>query len=149
LTTSWLHLSAKLLLAERVALVVGKDEATRTSLFEQTRDAYRLRSEILHHGFDYVTEDNAWLISRIGFQVIAKLIPVSTQINDIGKLITMCTKSKFGGPAFAEGIGPGPATPASSGDAPSWKDLSARASHASLRCKRRKCKRSSDRFSEE
>jgi len=90
------------LLAERVALVVGKGEKTRTSLFEQTRGAYRIRSDIVHHGFDDVTEDDVWLISAIGFQVIVRLIPITVQVNDIGQLITMCTKSKFGGPALGE-----------------------------------------------
>jgi hypothetical protein len=93
------------LLAERVALVVGKDAETRTALFEQTRTAYKLRSDIIHHGFDDVTEDDVWRVSSIGFQVIVRLIPISAQLNDIGQLITMCTKSKFGGPALGEASG--------------------------------------------
>jgi len=93
------------LLAERVALVVGKDAETRTALFEQTRAAYKLRSNIIHHGFDDVTEDDVWRVSAIGFQVIVRLIPMSVQLNDIGQLVKMCTKSKFGGPPFGEASG--------------------------------------------
>jgi hypothetical protein len=93
------------LLAERVALVVGKDAETRTALFEQTRAAYKLRSDIIHHGFDDVTEDDVWRVSAIGFQVIVRLIPMSVQLNDIGQLVKMCTKSKFGGPPFGEASG--------------------------------------------
>lgn len=90
------------LLAERVALVVGKDAQTRTALFKQTRAAYQLRSRIIHDGFDDVTEADVWRVSTIGFQVILRLIPMSAQLNDIGQLITMCAKSKFGGPPFGE-----------------------------------------------
>jgi hypothetical protein len=93
------------LLAERVALVVGKDTETRTTLFEQTRAAYRLRSDIVHHGFDDVTEDDVWHVSTIGFQVIVRLIAMSAQLNDIGEVIAMCTKSKFGGPPLGEASG--------------------------------------------
>jgi hypothetical protein len=88
------------LLAERVALVVGTDEKTRASLFERTGRAYRMRSQIVHNGFDDVTENDVLQVTIIGFQVITRLIPVITQMNDIGQLITMCQKSKFGGPVF-------------------------------------------------
>jgi hypothetical protein len=100
------------LLAERVALVVGKDAESRAALFKQTRAAYKLRSRIIHHGFDDVTEDDVWHVSAIGFQVIVRLIPMSVQLKDIGQLVEMCTKAKFGGPAFGEETGPSPAVPA-------------------------------------
>jgi hypothetical protein len=56
-------------------------------------------------GFDDVTEDDVWRVSAIGFQVVVRLIPMSAQLNDIGHLITMCTRSKFGGPPFGEASG--------------------------------------------
>jgi hypothetical protein len=89
------------LLAERVALIVGEDHKGREWLFKRMQDIYTSRSRIVHSGFSDVTEDDIRLISTIAFQAILRLVPVSDKINDIGKLVQACSKSKFSGPPFS------------------------------------------------
>jgi hypothetical protein len=62
---------------------------------------YDLRSRIVHSGFTDVTEDDVRLVSMIAFYAILRLVPVSSKINDIGKLVQACSKSKFSGPVFS------------------------------------------------
>jgi hypothetical protein len=89
------------LLAERVAIIVGETSDARQRLFKYMEQIYDFRSKIVHSGLADVTEEDLGLVSTIAFQAIARLISVSGNINDIGKLVQACSKSKFSGPPFS------------------------------------------------
>jgi hypothetical protein len=89
------------LLAERVAIIVGETFDARQRLFKYMEHIYDFRSKIVHSGLADVTEDELGLVSMIAFQAILRLISVSSKINDIGKLVLACSKSKFSGPPFS------------------------------------------------
>ncbi len=88
------------LLAERVAIIVGETYEAREELFKQMEHIYYVRSRIVHNGFTDLTEDDLGLVSIIAFQAILRLVSMSKKINDIGKLVQACSKSKFSGPPF-------------------------------------------------
>ncbi len=88
------------LLAERVAIIVGETYKAREELFKQMEHIYYIRSRIVHNGFTDITEDDVGLVSIIAFQAILHLVSLSDKINDIGRLVQACSKSKFSGPPF-------------------------------------------------
>jgi hypothetical protein len=88
------------LLAERVALILGKDAAQRLNIFNRMEELYQLRSDYVHRGRDNITESDIGVISYYAFNVIIKLISISERINDIGELIEKFSALKFGGPTF-------------------------------------------------
>ncbi len=88
------------LLAERVAIIAGESYEAREDLFNDMEHIYDVRSKIVHSGFTDVIEDDLWLVSITAFRTIVRLISMSDKINDIGKLVHVCSKSKFSGPPF-------------------------------------------------
>jgi hypothetical protein len=88
------------LLSERVSIIVGKDYTGRNLLFEEMAELYHMRSQIVHRGFDNVTENDVCRISVIAFWVLNALLPLSDRIRDVGQLTEMCAISKFSGPVF-------------------------------------------------
>jgi hypothetical protein len=88
------------LLAERVAIIVGETFDARQRLFNYMEHIYDFRSKIVHSGLADVTEDDLGLVSMIAFHAILRLVSASSKINDIGKLVLACSKSKFSGPPF-------------------------------------------------
>jgi hypothetical protein len=89
------------LLAERVAIVVGETYDARQRIFKYMKHIYDFRSKVVHSGLSDVTEDDLRLVSILAFQAILRLVSVCGKINDIGKLVQSCSKSKFSGPPFS------------------------------------------------
>lgn len=88
------------LLAERVALIATDNYKARKDLFEEMKAIYTMRSQIVHRGFTDVTEEDLWPLSAIALHVIFLLLSMSSKINDIGKLVGACQRTKFSGPLF-------------------------------------------------
>ncbi len=85
----------KTLLAERIALLLGRDFNERMFYFEQASRLYQTRSDIVHRGFVDVTEGDFFLLSMIAYRVLVRLIVDSPRLNDIGKLVEACNRMKF------------------------------------------------------
>jgi len=85
----------KTLLAERVALLLGRTYEERIFYFTQMSRLYQIRSDIVHRGFVDVTENDLFLLSMIGYRLLVRLIPESTRLNDMGKLVEMFSRLKF------------------------------------------------------
>jgi hypothetical protein len=85
----------KSLLAERVALLLGGNYDDRMFYFTQVSRLYQMRSDVVHSGFADVTENDVSMLSMIGYRVLVRLISMSPDINDIGKLVEMFNRRKF------------------------------------------------------
>jgi len=85
------------LLAERIALLLGRNYEERMFYFSQMSRLYQIRSDIVHRGFQDITDSDLFLLSIIAYHVLVKLIADSPKLNDIGKLVEAFNTMKFGG----------------------------------------------------
>ena len=91
---------SKGLLAERVALIIESTPEAREIAFEMVEELYQIRSNVVHRGFNDITESNVKSVSRIAFDTIMTLLKHASTIANIDQLVERCNKTKFSGPAF-------------------------------------------------
>jgi hypothetical protein len=84
-------------LAERVALIVGKNSSQRNWLFDQVIALYKIRSEIVHSGCTDVPLSSLRLLQLINYTCIIKLLKLSRKkkFSTVSDLIDWCRFKKF------------------------------------------------------
>jgi len=84
-------------LAERVALIVGKNSSERNWYFDQMIALYKTRSEIVHSGYADVPLSSLRLLQLINYTCIIKLLKLSRKRNfrAVSDLLNWCRFKKF------------------------------------------------------
>lgn len=85
-------------IAERVALIVGKNSKQKKWLDDQMVKLYRIRSEIVHAGKSDLTSSDIKLLRLINYSTIVNLLKISKKetFQSISDLINWCKCEKFG-----------------------------------------------------
>jgi len=83
--------------AERVALIVGRNLNDKKWLFEQMIRLYRIRSEIVHEGNTDLAPSDLRLLQLVNYALIINLLKLSKKQNfvSVSQLISWCVCQKF------------------------------------------------------
>lgn len=85
----------KLILSERVAFVLGEDYSDRLTMFNTMKDLYQKRSDIVHSGRLDVTRSELYLLAKITYRCIVRLLAKHAEFRDIRGLISWVDSMKF------------------------------------------------------
>lgn len=83
------------LIAERVAMLIGKDVNEKKELFGEIERLCQLRSDFIHQGDDRITDSDLSILSYLVFRVIVRLILVTKKIDKFADLIEKFNTTKF------------------------------------------------------
>lgn len=86
---------SKGLLAERVAFLLGNNYKVKLSFFEKMQELYQIRSNIVHSGKRDFPISELYLLSRITFNCIVKLLRKTDSLTTISDFINWVQKEKF------------------------------------------------------
>lgn len=85
----------KVILSERVAFVLGEDYRDRLTMFNTMKDLYQKRSDIVHSGRFDVTRSELYLLAKITYRCIVRMLAKHTEFRDIRGLISWVDSMKF------------------------------------------------------